>query len=111
NRGWETPALLARAALARRALATGRVGGEWWHGGAGELPQGNHHAVVVLAEPAAAGGWRSSGAGPDEAVLAAMLDQALAENPAGRVVVLAPGAIGRRLQSSLAAAAARGAAI
>ena len=112
NRGWETPALLAQAALARRALATARVGGEWWHGGAaGELPAGDGYAVVVLAEPAVANGWSSHGGPPGEAVLAAMLDQALAENPADRVVVLAPGqargAIGRRLQPSLAAAAAR----
>jgi capsular polysaccharide export protein len=112
NRGWETPALLAQAAAARRALAAARVGGEWWHGGAaGELPAGNGHAVVVLAEPAVAGGSCNTAAPAGEAVLAAMLDAALAENPADRVVVLAPGAIGRRLQPSLAAAAARGAAI
>jgi capsular polysaccharide export protein len=39
-----------------------------------------------------------------------MIEQALAENPADRVVVLAPGTIGRRLQPRLAAAA-RGATI
>ena len=92
NRGWETPALLARAALARRALAAARVGGEWWHGGAaGELPAGNGSCRC---RPRRAGGRRrlvqqrrAAGRG----VLAAMLDQALAENPADRVVVLAPG--------------------
>src|SRR5207247_331086 len=54
---------------------------------------------VVLAEPDAIA---------SDAVLATMLDAALAENPADRVVILAPG---NRLQPHLAAAAARGARI
>jgi capsular polysaccharide export protein len=116
DHGWETPALLARAAAARRALATARIGGEWWHGGDGdELPTGEGYAVVVLAEPAVAGGSLSRGAWPDEAALAAMLDRALADNPADRIVVLAARltrrGIGHRLQPRLAAAASRGATI
>jgi capsular polysaccharide export protein len=112
ERAWENPALLARAAAARRALATARVGGAWWHGGAiGELPAGEGYAVVLLAEPSVA----DSEPAPGDGVLRAMLDTALAENPADRVVILAPGlapgAIGRRLQAALAAAAARGAAV
>jgi capsular polysaccharide export protein len=95
DRGWESPALLVQAAGARRALASARVGGDWWHGG--ELPAGDGYAVVALTEPAV--------------TAAAMLDAALVENPADRVVILAPGMIGGALQPSLAAAAARGAAI
>jgi capsular polysaccharide export protein len=107
NRGWESPALLAQAAAAHRALANARIGGDWWQGaGAGELPAGDGYAIVVLAEPAV-----GADSPPGDAVLAAMLDAALAENPPDRVVVLAPGAIGGPLQPSLAAAAARGAAI
>ncbi len=56
NRGWESPALIAQAAAARRALASARIGGDWWHGdGAGELPAGDGYAIVVLAEPVAPG--------------------------------------------------------
>ena len=111
DRGWESPALLAQAAAGRRALASARIGGDWWHsGGEGTLPAGEGYAIVVLAEPALAD---SAGldAGADKAILAAMLDTALAENPANRVVILAPGPIGDALQPRLAAAAARGAAI
>ncbi len=108
NRGWETAPLLAQAAAARRALATARIGGNWWHsGGAGALPAGGGYAIVALAEPAVADTDALAGA----ANLAAMLDTALAENPADRVVILAPGVIGDPLQRNLAAAAARGAAI
>src|SRR5579864_1953032 len=31
DRAWQAPALLARAATARRALVAARVGGHWWH--------------------------------------------------------------------------------
>jgi capsular polysaccharide export protein len=104
DRGWESPALLAQAAAARRALATARIGGAWWHG-AGELPKGDGYAIVAFAEPAIAD-TRTSGA-----VLTAMLDAALAENPGDRIVILAPRPIGAPLRSRLAAAAARGASI
>ena len=100
DRGWESPALLAQAAAARRALASARIGGAWWlGGGAGELPEDDAYAVVVLAEPDARVG---------DAVLAAMLDAALAENSPDRVVILTSG---NPLQPGLAAAAARGARI
>lgn len=114
ERGWEEPALLARAAAARRALVAARVGGAWWHGadpgadpGAdwGAMPAGGAHALVALAEPAL-----GEGAGrPGRDIADAMLAAALAEYPAERVAVLAsdglpPGA-------SLAAARARGAAV
>jgi capsular polysaccharide export protein len=105
-RGWESATLLAEATAARRALAAARIGGDWWHGdAAGELPAGDGYAVVLLAEPAVA----ADSASRD--VRAAMLDAALAEGAADRVVVVAPGVIGGRLQRRLAAAAARGAAI
>ncbi len=108
DRAWEEPALLARASAARRALVTARIGGAWWQGnGAGDLPRGDGYAVVVLGEPALGGRAMR----PGGAVLASMIDAALAENPAGRVVVAASRAIGLRLRSRLAAARARGATI
>jgi capsular polysaccharide export protein len=108
DRGWESPALLAQAAAARRALASARIGGDWWHsGGEGELPPGDGCSVVLLAEPTAA----YAGTPPGEPDLTAMLDSALAENSPDRVVVYAPGLIGDALQPRRAAAAARGAAI
>jgi capsular polysaccharide export protein len=112
NRGWESPALIAQAAAARRALASARVGGEWWHGGGqGALPAGDGYAMVVLAEPAAAGDSPGRDTRVEEHLLGAMLDAALAENPADRVVIVMPGVIGDTLHPSLADAAARGALI
>ena len=106
DRGWESPAVLAQGAAARRALVSARVGGDWWHGGeAGELPAGDGYAIVILTEPAVATDP------PGRNVRAAMVDAALAENPADRVVILAPGKIGGALQPRLAAAAACGAAL
>jgi capsular polysaccharide export protein len=108
DRGWETPALLARAAAARAALLDARVGGAWWEAdGESELPpQG--YALVALTEPAIAG----ADVAADDSVLGAILDTALAENPAGRILILAPGiGASRPLKTKLAAAATRGAAI
>src|SRR5439155_10730404 len=52
DRGWQSPPLLAQAAVARRALVSARIGGEWWHGGeARDVPDGDGCAVVVVAEP------------------------------------------------------------
>jgi capsular polysaccharide export protein len=108
DRGWEGTALLAQAAAARRALASARIGGDWWHRGEeAELPAGDVYAVVVLAEPAVP----DAEAPPGEAALVAMLESALAENQADRVVILAAGLIGDAIRPCLAAAAARGAAI
>jgi capsular polysaccharide export protein len=108
DRGWETPALLARAAAARAALLDARVAGAWWEAdGESELPpQG--YALVALTEPTLAG----AEAAVDEMVLGAMLDTAFAENPAERILILAPGGGASRLfKTKLAAAATRGAAI
>src|SRR6266446_1662920 len=52
DRGWESPALLAQAALARRALAAARAGGDWWRHDAAGLPAGDGYAVVILTDPA-----------------------------------------------------------
>jgi capsular polysaccharide export protein len=99
DRGWENPDLLARAAAARRALVTARIGGAWWHDGPSRLPPRGDYALVALAEPA--GGTAG----------AAMLDRAFNENPAERIVIAAPERIGRVLRARLAAASARGAVI
>src|SRR5437867_971757 len=98
ERGWEDPVLLARAVAGRRSLVAARVGGEWWHSnGAGELPAGDGLAIVALAAA-------------QDATSTAMLDAALAEYPAERVVILLPGA-GRVRHPGIAAAASRGATV
>ena len=105
DRAWEAPALLARAATARRALVAARVGGHWWHGGEPrEMPPGTGLAFVAVADA-------DGDMPPDPLVAAAMLHRALAENPAGRVVVLMPEAIGRPLRTTVEAAVRHGAAV
>jgi capsular polysaccharide export protein len=107
DRGWETPVLQARAAAAGAALLDARVGGAWWEeSGDSERPP-EEYALVALTEPAIAG----VDAAVDETVLGAMLDRALAENPAERILILAPRGASRLLKTKLAAAATRGAAI
>ncbi len=104
--GWESPVLLKRAAAAREALVSGRVGGAWWQtGGEGTLPHDDGYALVVLDDPVVGDGEPAA-----QAMLAGMLDAALVENPPERVIVLAPGVRARhRLGATLSAAAARGA--
>ncbi len=107
ERGWEAPALLSRAAAARAALVGGRVGGAWWQtGGEGALPMGEGCALVLLAEPPVAETDRAV----SEAVIHRMLDAALAENPAERVIIFALQKDHRR-GAALKAAAARGATV
>jgi capsular polysaccharide export protein len=91
--GWETPALIRRAAVMRRELAAQQVGGDWWNDG--ELP--SRADAFVLAE----GPMCSASAG------GAMLTAALAENPPKKIVVL--GAPSRtRLRAFFETAAACG---
>lgn len=106
ERGWEAPALLARAAALRQALVAARVGGEWWHReGAVGLPPGGY-ALVAIAELVVAANHRP----PGEGLCGVMLDRALAENPPERVVIAADAAAAiPGLGSRLAAAVARGA--
>jgi capsular polysaccharide export protein len=92
--GWETPALLQRAAATRHALTILRVGGGWWH--RGELPIGRD-AVVLAAEASSAPLRR------------AMLAAALSENPPERIVVLAADQAAAR--GGFATAVARGCAL
>lgn len=106
GQGWEEPALLERAAAARRALVAARAGGAWWHRSVALSP-GDACVVVALAEPATAG----CPAPPPDAVLAAMLGAALAAHPPERVIVLAPAAPGPGLRSEVGAAAIRGATV
>lgn len=80
RRDWQTPQLLERAAAARRELALRQVGGSWW--GTSELPPGDGIALVDASR---------TGPSPSAAALRAMLAAALAENPAHKVVLLAPG--------------------
>ena len=102
RRGWETEELLRRAAAARQGLIAERLGGDWWHkGGEHTLPSGEGYAVVALEERRAA-----------NAVETGMLEAALAENPAERVVVWAPASGPRRpLAPAFDEAARRGAAV
>ena len=98
SRNWQTPGLLERAAAARRELVSRQVGGSWW--GRSELPPGEGIALVDAGR---------TGRSPSAPVLRAMLAAALAENPAHKVVVLAPDRRARR--ALLADAAQRGASI
>ena len=79
TRAWETEKLLRRAATARRELVASRVGGAWWEGGV-SLPRGDGLVFVDM---------RDTG-GADRGRLRPMLTAALAENSAGKVIVLAP---------------------
>ena len=92
TRGWQTPALLRRAAATRRQLVAQRVGGAWWQDG--ELPP-EHGEVAVVAD--------TTSSAP---LCRAMLSAALAENPPEEIVVLAPGR--PRASDPFATAAARG---
>lgn len=108
QRDWEEPALLARAAMARQALVRARIGGEWWQRSpVGLLPR-DGYALIVFAEPAAAG----CASVFDDGIQAKMLDRALAEHPAeGLAVAASERRIGWRLRARLADAAGRGAAV
>jgi len=79
SRGWETSALLARAADARRELVSQRFGGPWWAPPAGDLLKGDGFALVDLPE-----------ASPSPSLLRAMLAAALTETDPRKVVLLAP---------------------
>ena len=81
SRGWESPALLERATLARRELIAARIGGSWW--GRSILSGGEGIALVD---------GEAMGSSRPEAALRAMLAAALAENPADKVVVVSPSA-------------------
>lgn len=105
RRGWENPALLARAAIAREALVRARIGGSWWQpSGEPALPR-SAYVLVTAAEPLVAASDRDI----DTSALAAMIAAALAANPPERVVILADDRRRGSLRSSLAAAAERGA--
>jgi capsular polysaccharide export protein len=103
-RGWEEAGLIERAAAARRRLVAERLGGPWWAGDEG-LPAREDTALVVAGE-AGAGGR------PAPQCAAAMLEAALDENEAGKVVLLMPsGRNGRVLRPVADKAAARGAVV
>lgn len=103
--GWETPELTERAAAARRAVVTERVGGAWWLPDRVALLPGDDYALVVLAEPVVPG----SNIAPAEDDLAAMLEAALAENLPDQIVILAPDRVRRgHLRAKLTAALERG---
>src|SRR5260370_15454377 len=88
QRGWETPRLLARASAARQSLIEARLGGAWWHAGAGNAPPpGSGLILGMLDEPAVA----DMHGAPDERLRGAMIDAALAENPPKEIVIAAAG--------------------
>src|SRR5215472_7717998 len=85
--GWESPELLVRAADARRAIASRRLGGPWWNLGMNlGLPRRGNFLLLIASE---SGGFGANGA-PSAAVLAAMLNAALVEYRPRQVVILAP---------------------
>jgi len=103
SRAWETPALLARAAGARRDMVSRRLGGAWWNPAADrELPRGDGLSLIVVDE----GGVGAAESSPSPPLLRAMLAAALVENETSKVVVLAPDQ--RRFRGTLKDAASRG---
>jgi capsular polysaccharide export protein len=107
TRGWEGPELLARAPGARRDIVSRRLGGAWWNtASAAELPRGDGLALVIIGEENQLG----LKAMPSPALLGAMLEAALAENPPHRIVLVAPGDYRRLgiLERLLKEAVARG---
>jgi capsular polysaccharide export protein len=99
---WETQNLLRRAAAARQQLIAERLGGAWWYsGGEHALASGDGYALVALGE-------RVVG----DIVEKHVLEAALAENPAQRIIVWAPGSASRRpLARAFDEAARRGATV
>jgi capsular polysaccharide export protein len=105
TRAWESSALLARAAAARRGIVSQRLGGAWWHPRASRdlLPR-DGFALIVAEETGGFGAGSSS-----HALLRRMLAAALAERAARQIVILDPGHSRRgSLSSPLTAAASRG---
>lgn len=87
TRAWESPALLTRAAGARRTIVSRRLGGPWWNSRARpELPAGDGFVVIAGGEE---GRFGANGS-PSPALLRAMLAAALAERAPHQIVVLAP---------------------
>jgi capsular polysaccharide export protein len=92
TRGWESSALLARAADARRAIVSRRLGGSWWNAGADPgVPPGDGFVLIVGGEE----GRLGANGSPSPALLRAMLMSALAERAPHHIVVLAPDHGGR----------------
>jgi capsular polysaccharide export protein len=89
--GWESPALLERAAGLRRAMVSRRLAGPWWNTGADPgLPRVGSHALIL-----SEGIWGSA-KGSTSLELAAMLAAARAENASHQTVLVAPGPAKRR---------------
>jgi capsular polysaccharide export protein len=92
TRGWESPALLVRAAGARRDMVARRLGGAWWNSPADPgLPPGDGLALIIIGD----GNKLAAKGSPSPALARAMLAVALAENPPNRIVLLAPASEGR----------------
>ena len=99
SRGWESPALLERAAGLRRAIVSRRLAGPWWNTGADPgLPRGGSHALIL-----GDGIWGSTN-GSDSLellnaieLLNAMLVAARAETASQQIVFVVPGYAGDRL--------------
>ena len=91
SRGWESPALLERAAGMRRAIVSRRLGGPWWNTGADPgLPRGGRYALIL-----GDGNWGSANGSSSPELLGAMLAAARAENASHQTVLLASGDAGR----------------
>jgi len=87
TRGWESSALLTRAADARRAIVARRLAGSWWNTGADpRLHPGGGFVLIVGGEE---GRFGANGS-PSPALLRAMLMAALADRAPHHIVVLAP---------------------
>jgi capsular polysaccharide export protein len=87
TRGWEGPAILARASRVRRDIVSRRLAGPWWNWGAASgLPRRDGFTLIV-----ADGESRRDTNRPPFPALRAMLAAALAENAPDRIALVAPG--------------------
>ncbi|MBV9862192.1 MAG: hypothetical protein JO267_08585 [Alphaproteobacteria bacterium] len=99
GRGWESPALLERAAASRGVLVANRLGGPWWADAPMREAGGSRRVLVAFDH-----GTNGS------AMLSDAIEAAFVEHPASAITVLAPAPRRRAnsLRSALAAAGARG---
>jgi capsular polysaccharide export protein len=107
TRDWESSELARRAAAARRAMVSQRLGGQWWSfGGDAELPRRDGFGLIIAREEDRFG----TNNAPSPAVLEAMLAAALAEHHPRQIVIVAAGFSGRlgSVPALLKDAAARG---
>jgi capsular polysaccharide export protein len=111
TRGWEKPALLARAAEARRDISSRRLGASWWHSCADHGPLSQRAGFALIA--AGQDGHGEVSGSRLATLQRTMLAAALTEYAPHQIVVLASNHVGRSglVRNFLKDAASRGCAV